>query len=235
LELLQSFVERRAGGETGVDRVELLTGEAFATAIAKGRWSRSLVDAAIRADSAIPQDRQPWPTQPGSRPQADPSKPTSAATQEPPPQPVPEHALIVTYRDGLQGTVLKVGSSGNRWAFACRLDGESETQATALYNGPWGNRGLFKALSHAIQHLFVRREEPYPIERTLLVSGILDAAMRSHHEGGRVIDTPHLKISYPAAEARPFREFGQTWRHITLQTPQPYVFTPGDQDYLKVD
>ena len=67
--------------------------------------------------------------------------------------------------------------------FACRLRGRTQPLATALFNGPWGNRCLFKALSHAIQHLFRTRSEPYPVERTLLATGILEAAMTSFARG----------------------------------------------------
>ncbi len=235
LEVLQSFVENRLGGETGVARVELLTGDAFAAARAEGRWSSSLVDAAIDAEAAISHDRQPWPVEAGRTPPRRDAKSSQSSNNQPLPRPVPEHALVVTYKDGLKATVLKVGNSGSRWGFACRMQGEDEPRATALYNGPWGNRGLFKALSHAIQHLFVHQEEPYPVERTLLVTGILEAAMKSHADEGRPVDTPHLDISYHPTETGPFREMGQTWKHITMETPQPFVFTPGDRDYFRAE
>ena len=57
---------------------------------------------------------------------------------------------------------------------ACRLDGDRDPRATSFYVGPWDNRNLFKALSHAIQTFFRTGLPPYPIERTLLTTGILD-------------------------------------------------------------
>jgi hypothetical protein len=36
----------------------------------------------------------------------------------------------------------------------------------------------------------------WPVERTLLCSGILDAALRSKRDGGRCLDTPWLDVTY---------------------------------------
>src|SRR5437868_6749215 len=116
--------------------------------------------------------------------------------------------------------------TSERWSFACRLRGQAEPLATALYNGPWGNLCLFTALSNAIVHFFQTGKSPYPIERTLLVSGILDAAMHSHAEGGKPIETPQLEFSYAPQDFSAFRETGESWRMITVDTPQPMTFEP---------
>jgi hypothetical protein len=64
------------------------------------------------------------------------------------------------------------------------------------------------------------------VERTLLVSGILDAAMHSHAAGGKPIDTPHLEFAYSPQDFSAFRESGETWQKITIETPQPMTFEP---------
>ena len=43
-----------------------------------------------------------------------------------------------------------------------------------------------------IEQMFKTKKAPYPVERTLLVTGALDALMTSHAEGERRIETPHL-------------------------------------------
>ncbi len=219
LEVLQSMVESRKGGETGVARIELLYGDKLKRAQASSAWPKALIEAAMKAERAMQAKRQPFPSKGVFRP--DPK------TRPNPPRPKGPHAIVIEYTDGLRATALTVGSSADRWNFACRLQGESKPRATAYFNSPWGNRGLFKALSRAIQHHFVHAAEPYPAERTLLTTGMVEAVMRSFEKEGQPIETPHLKnIAYEAKPWRQFRESGDTWKVITAETPQPITFQP---------
>jgi len=223
LELLQSFIEARRGGETGVRQVELLSGDALQRAADAGRWSRALFQAAMDAErnsgARRRQEVLPLPTKP-----VVPAPPDDLRTIH--------HGILVTYRDGLQAAVIQAGGNSDRWNFACQLEGESRPRATALFNGPWGNRCLFRALSHAIQSMFRIGREPYPAERTLLTTGVLEAAMRSH-AAGKPIDTPHLAIAYQPVDFSAFRETGASWKLITADTPEPLEFAPGgDRQYL---
>jgi hypothetical protein len=223
LEVLQSMVESRKGGESGISRVELLHGDELDRAGKQGRWSKDLLEAAMQAEKNIDPERQKWPVvRKTSKPKAK-SRPKTTFQQ-----PKGPHGILLTYKDGFRATVLKVGSSSNRWNFACRLKGEKTPRATSYYNGPWGNRCFFKALSHAIQHMFVHRKESYPIERTLLVTGVLDAAMQSYEQQGKPIQTPHLELAYKPIDFRALRENGATWKIITKDVPQPAGFEPGD-------
>jgi len=212
LEVLQSMIEARRGGETGISRVEFLTGPAFEKAHRAGRWSTDLVTAAMSAERDAGMRRQ--------------ARPLPGALVTPATNAEGGHALLVHYKDGTRGAVLKLGSSSDRWNFACRLEGRAESLATAFCNGPWGNLNLFSALSHAIAHFFRTGKSPYPVERTLLVSGALDAAMHSHQANGKPIVTPELEFKYAAQDCRAFRELGESWRVVTVETPQPTTFTP---------
>ncbi len=216
LEVLQSMVETRGDvGETGIARIQVLEGDALFEAARQGRWSMDLAEAAMLAEL----DRRPRSM-----------KRLLAGHENAKP-----HAILVEYRDGLKAAVLKVGNDSNRWNFACRVAGESRPRATALFNGPWGNRCLFKGLSHAIQAMFIHGREPYPAERTLLVTGALETAVRSYHSGGKALDTPHLDVAYTPTDVTDFRENGGSWQIITKQTPQPRGFEPGDHKFLGQD
>lgn len=203
LEVLQSMVESRRGEETGVSRVEFLDTDALWKAADDGRWSRELAAAALRSDGQQFDDLESLQETRG-----------------------PAHGVLVEYKDGLKGLALSLAESGTKWHFACRLRGESKPQATSHYVGPWDNRKLFSALSHAIQHHFIHGRAPYPVERTLLVSGILDASMHSRHEGGKPRDTPELEFAYAPQDFRAMREMGASWKILHEGIPEPPGIDP---------
>jgi hypothetical protein len=204
LEVLQSIVESRAGAETGVASVQFLEGDALWKAAEEGLWSISLAEAALAAeigDEARPLKSYAEQQRRGGRP----------------------HGILVNYRDGFRAFMLKVGSSATRWDFACRLEGDAPdtARATSFYVGPWDNRNLFKALSHAIQVHFHEKRPPYPVERTLLTTGILAAAMDSRFNKGTLQETPHLSVAYEPRDFRSCREMGATWEILKPDTPEP--------------
>ncbi len=200
LEILQSIVEFRQGGETGITSVEFWRGEEVWNAARNRRWSLGLADAAMRAEFGRQVNFM--------------NGIEGEGRAEP-------HALHITYQDGFKATVLKIGQSSIRWNLAYKVRNQDQIQATSWYVGPWRNRNLFKALSHAIQHHFRNQQAPYPVERTLLTTGILEAAMRSRHQNGERIVTRHLHIGYQPRDFRAMREMGASWRIITDQTPEP--------------
>ena len=200
LEVLQSMVEARRGGETGVKQVRFFDAEAVRANARKGYWSRGLVAAAMKAELGY------MPENLGAIKGEDEIEP---------------HAIQLTYNDGLKATVLRAGKDSTRWNFSCSLKQQQNPMATAFNVGPWQNRNLFKALSHAIQHHFRSGRAPYPVERTLLVSGVLAAAMQARQQESGILPTPHLAISYKARNFTPMREMGASWKIITDDIPQP--------------
>lgn len=172
LEGLQCMIERRAGGETGVKSVQAVKGEAVWQAEADGWFSREILDAAVRAQA--------------NAQTGDYRKLLRADSP----------FYLIEYRDGLRATLAMMNGVCREFSFAARLAGEQKPRATWIrldYTKPFGH---FAWLTQGIEHLVHRRRAPYPIERTLLTTGILDRAMHSLAERGRKFDTPELAIPY---------------------------------------
>ena len=96
LEVLQCMVERRVGGETGVEAVTCLEGDAVWRAGEEGLWSRELAEAACGAIENKPE----------------------GAMEDHCENPA---AFIVEYRDGLKGAVLMLNGYVTDLAYAARL------------------------------------------------------------------------------------------------------------------
>ena len=222
LEVLQSIVEARRGGETGIATVEFLDRDAALKAAEAGRWSHELFDAAMAAEQKVGVVRQTRPDL-GRRPEQIRDVERSAELR---------HVILVTYRDGTHGAVVAAGSDSSRWNAALRVRGETQPRATAYFNGPWGNRCLFKALSHAAQQLFITGREPWPAERTLLTTVALDAAVQSCAKK-QPVELAGPAITYQPVEWQAFRENGASWRKLSTEVSQPEKFEPGDAKLLR--
>ena len=66
----------------------------------------------------------------------------------------------------------------------------------------------FSYLGLNIQEMFLTHKPQYPVERTLLISGALEALMDSRYRGHVRVETPHLNVSYQSYEKLPIRPRG---------------------------
>ena len=174
LEVLQCMLERRSGGETGVAAVECLKGEAVWNAIDSGRISRRLVDSAI------------------ARSPSNNVGPLRENVREP-------LAILVEYRDGTRGAVLNLIEQVSDFAFAGFRRGSDNPISTCFYLPiPPGAR-FFDPLTWNIEKFFLAGRPPYPVERTLLTSAVLDAGLQSLQERRKVADHS-LDVRYAAPE-----------------------------------
>jgi len=67
----------------------------------------------------------------------------------------------------------------------------------------------FSYLCLNAQQMFLSGEATYPVERTLLITGALEALLDSRHRGHVAVDTPHLDVSYTSYKQPPPRAEGR--------------------------
>ena len=169
LETLQCFVERRAGGETGIAAVQHLEGDDVWRAASDGRWSKEMMNAALsRAE-------KPGPGRP-----EDVKKPV---------------LCLLEYKDGFRASVLMLGGMISEYLVALRVKGRESIDSTSCYL-PAENSNNFSMLVHGINQMFETGKPSHPVERTLLTTGALAFLMESAHQGHKRLETPMLNVSY---------------------------------------
>jgi hypothetical protein len=207
LEGLQCMVERRklagAGREPpdqGLAAVTCHGGGAMWEALDRHAWTKPLVAAALeRATAHAAGDVRELT-----------AKAADACTFE------------LEYRDGFRAFVLIPNgwvheNDGSPFVFAGRRTGAGkpggagepaarppvEADVCQFYLQQPDPFAHFAELTKAIDALVRTGHAPYPVERTLLTTGALDALMTSRHEGGKRVETPHLEVRYAPAEWGP--------------------------------
>ena len=110
----------------------------------------------------------------------------------------PPTAFLLEYRDGVRGTVLLLNGHLQDFCFAANIKGEARPASCLFCLPPPPGAKFFDGLVANIEKLFDMGESPYPVERTLLTTGILDRAMESHYRRGQRLETPELDVAYAA-------------------------------------
>lgn len=171
LEAQQCLIEHRKG-PTGVTAVETAQGQKIWEAEREGKWDRTMLQAALNAIPNVA--KGDW---------EEILKDDSAF-------------YFLEHQDGLRSTIAMANRLSRHYAVAVKLKGEDKPRATWFkleLDPPFGH---FAYLLQAIEHMFHTGEPAYPVERTLLTTGILDAVMHSLAADGERIETPHLAIDY---------------------------------------
>ncbi len=182
LEIVQALAERRADGETGVASVQCLTGKAVWEAEKSGMYDRRLLDLAL---SRLKE--RPLP----------PGKKIEELVTEP-------VLFVINYRDGLRANVFTLNHAVGEWAAAWRYAGHEKNNekkdgesASALF---WTQEARpFMHFAHqlcGVEKMMQTGKPTWPVERTLLTSGVLDALLISKRDGGKALATPWLDVQY---------------------------------------
>ena len=167
LEMIQTLAERRKGGETGVESVQCLTGQAVWDAAGKQYDPELLADALARNEP---------PT-----------------TIEEVKQKATEPALfIINYTDGTRAELFCLNYAVLHWAAAWRYkDGAKDS--TLFWLDEEKTLQHFARQMKGIEQMMLTGKPAWPAERTLLTSGILNAAHLSKAAGGRIVGTPYMR------------------------------------------
>ena len=100
------------------------------------------------------------------------------------------------HRDGLRMNMLLIEGVVNDFTFAARLTGHSKPLSVQMFLSPREVCNFFNPLTHATETLFQTGQAPYPVERTLLTTGLTAAGIESLYRKGQRLKTPHLDVSY---------------------------------------
>lgn len=186
LEAMQCMIERRKGGESGVRAVQLIEGDAVWKAGEEGRWSKQLLGAALsRSDTPLGFTETDGRTQ---------DMLANGELHKLVKHPI---AYFMEHNDGLKSTLLVLKGALKDYNFAARLKGHG-IQSTQFLLTPTPNVTYSECLVAKIEEMFESGRAPYPVERTLIVSGVLESCLTSKVQGHQRLETPHLSVRYQA-------------------------------------
>lgn len=159
LEVLESVIENRAGGESGLQAITAWQGDSCWPAIKKGRLPFHLFDSALRVLDTDTRESA-W---------------TRIKEES-----EPIEIFELAYRDGLVATIVRLQGTLKAWAWACDVEGEEAPLAAAPVNG---SRDLFHPhfarLARRIEDFFLTHEPPIPASRLLFTTLACAASMKA--------------------------------------------------------
>ena len=193
IETLQCMMERRKGGETGVARVTALEGDALWNAIANGKLpgngSLGLIQSCLSRSHTL---RQPE-TYSHRYPHWEQVRKWGNQAR----------GFFFEYVDGTLGTVLMLNGVVQDFTFAAKIKGQDKPLSTLFHLPPTPNVVYSAALMDNAEHMFLTGNAPYPIERTLLTSGLVESGLQSLAKK-QALNTPHLSVKYKASRESTF-------------------------------
>jgi hypothetical protein len=191
LDAMQSMIERRKGGETGIKAVQVLEGDDVWAARAASSWSAELLSSALsRSDTPLGLTVLDGRTQDLAAPGV-----LEQLVKDP-------AAYVVEYTDGTRATLLLLNGAIRDFNIAARVSGHGIV-STQFFLSPAPNETYSACLAQKIEETFETRATPYPVERNLLTTGLLEACLDSKHRLNQRLETPQLAISYkPPTESQ---------------------------------
>lgn len=175
LEFLQCMIEKRRGGEVGVKSVQCLTGDAIWAAVDAGRVDTGVLKAVADVSSKVSDVEMRAAHNPG------------------------DALFLIEYNDGFHAAVFMLSGFARSISAGIKLRGQDPV-ATQAEERTVPRHPHFAFLLHAVERMIHTGKPTYPVERTLLTTGILDRALRSRAEHGQRLLTPELAIAYQPSD-----------------------------------
>jgi hypothetical protein len=187
LETIQCMVERRRGGETGVKWIQAYRGDSFWEALRTRVWPRELMDAALCRSHTLTPARSGFND----------VFPNDEDLRRLLKNPV---AYRYQHSDGLQCTMLLMNGLVRDFNFAAFVEGERKPWSTQMYlpmpDGRTTLANFFSPLVNNMEKMFLTGKATYPIERTLLTTGLTAFGIESLYRDQTRVETPQLAIRY---------------------------------------
>ncbi len=185
LETAQCMSERRKGGEVGIKSVFALKDEKVWEFLAQPaqKQTRNLVVAALCRSHQLPVEN---------------GYPTAKVTFEWARKNLPTViAYFIEHIDGFKTSVYMTGIRDFNYAGAIGDKGEivSCQMYLPMPNQSATTADFFNPLTHHLEEMILHNKQPYPVERTLLTSGMVIAGVNALHSG-KVVETPEMNVAY---------------------------------------
>ena len=195
LETIQCMVERREGGEQGVKWLQAYRGDKVWEAHHEELWSRELFEAALCRSHTLTPSRQGFNN----------IFPTLDEMKQLVEDPI---AYQYEHLDGLKATMILMNGLVQDFNFAAHLEGQDAPLSTQMYLPMPPARttlaNFFSPLVNNVEQMFLSGTATYPVERTLLTTGLVAAGVESLFHDQTRQETPHLNISYQPTEESTF-------------------------------
>jgi hypothetical protein len=187
--------ERRRGGEVGIRRVQAVRGAAMweQLATADRQLTRKLMVAALTRSHNLPVDT---------------GYPSDRVAFEWARHALPDTlAYFIEHRDGFRTTLFLAAIRDFNYA-GLRAD-NGEIVSCQMYLPMPGHSAttadFFNPLVRHIETLVLDGRAPYPVERTLLTSGMVIGGVESLFRGQVRVETPEMEVRYEAPRESFFR------------------------------
>lgn len=187
LETDQCMTERRRGGETGVKWLHAYRGANFWQAMQEGAWPKDLMIACLCRSHTLTPAREGFSD----------VLPTVDDMKRLMPDPV---AYCYEHEDGVKSTMILANGLVRDFNYAARLEAPARIFSTQMYlpmpDGRTTAANFFSPLVNNMEKMFHTGKPTYPVERTLLTTGLVAAGVESLYRNQVRYETPHLKIRY---------------------------------------